>query len=171
MDQGIIASAGQPASGARAVVIVGGVARGASCAAPLGRQDAGIHIVMPGRSPYASLANCGLPCHIDGGIDDGVALGLARPANRQGRVVTDRAVVPDVPEDEVTHRPIPGEVDNPLNQLRARLEGFSTDRPIQIGCALGANAYTASRLLDQHGHKASLPSGGSETWFCVDACN
>jgi NADPH-dependent 2,4-dienoyl-CoA reductase/sulfur reductase-like enzyme len=45
----------------RRVVIVGGVAGGASCAARLRRLDENAEIVMFDRGPYVSFANCGLP--------------------------------------------------------------------------------------------------------------
>ena len=50
------------------VVIVGGVAGGASCAARLRRLDEKAEIVMVERGPYVSYANCGLPYHIGGVI-------------------------------------------------------------------------------------------------------
>lgn len=46
------------------VVIVGGVAGGASCAARLRRLDESAEIIMVERGPYVSYANCGLPYHI-----------------------------------------------------------------------------------------------------------
>ncbi len=46
------------------VVIVGGVAGGASCAARLRRLDEKADILMVERGPYVSYANCGLPYHI-----------------------------------------------------------------------------------------------------------
>jgi NADPH-dependent 2,4-dienoyl-CoA reductase/sulfur reductase-like enzyme/rhodanese-related sulfurtransferase len=50
------------------VVIVGGVAGGASCAARLRRLDEKAEIVMVERGPYVSYANCGLPYHVSGVI-------------------------------------------------------------------------------------------------------
>lgn len=52
----------------RKVVIVGGVAGGASCAARLRRLDEGAEILMVERGPYVSFANCGLPYHVGGVI-------------------------------------------------------------------------------------------------------
>jgi NADPH-dependent 2,4-dienoyl-CoA reductase/sulfur reductase-like enzyme/rhodanese-related sulfurtransferase len=46
------------------VIIVGGVAGGASCAARLRRLDETAEILMVERGPYVSFANCGLPYHI-----------------------------------------------------------------------------------------------------------
>ncbi len=50
------------------VIIVGGVAGGASCAARLRRLDEKAEIVMVERGPYLSYANCGLPYHVSGVI-------------------------------------------------------------------------------------------------------
>jgi NADPH-dependent 2,4-dienoyl-CoA reductase/sulfur reductase-like enzyme/rhodanese-related sulfurtransferase len=46
------------------VIIVGGVAGGASCAARLRRLDEQAEILMVERGPYVSFANCGLPYHV-----------------------------------------------------------------------------------------------------------
>jgi NADPH-dependent 2,4-dienoyl-CoA reductase/sulfur reductase-like enzyme/rhodanese-related sulfurtransferase len=50
------------------VIIVGGVAGGASCAARLRRLDEKAEILMVERGPYVSFANCGLPYHVGGVI-------------------------------------------------------------------------------------------------------
>ena len=54
----------------RRVLIVGGVAGGASCAARLRRLDESIEIVMIDRGPYVSFANCGLPYYVGNVISD-----------------------------------------------------------------------------------------------------
>jgi NADPH-dependent 2,4-dienoyl-CoA reductase/sulfur reductase-like enzyme/rhodanese-related sulfurtransferase len=51
------------------VIIVGGVAGGASCAARLRRLDENAEIIMLERGPYVSYANCGLPYHVSGVIE------------------------------------------------------------------------------------------------------
>jgi NADPH-dependent 2,4-dienoyl-CoA reductase/sulfur reductase-like enzyme/rhodanese-related sulfurtransferase len=51
------------------VIIVGGVAGGASCAARLRRLDEKAEILLVERGPYVSYANCGLPYHIGGVIE------------------------------------------------------------------------------------------------------
>jgi NADPH-dependent 2,4-dienoyl-CoA reductase/sulfur reductase-like enzyme/rhodanese-related sulfurtransferase len=51
------------------VIIVGGVAGGASCAARLRRLDENAEILMVERGPYVSYANCGLPYYIGGVIE------------------------------------------------------------------------------------------------------
>ncbi len=57
-------------SSPKTIVIVGGVAGGASCAARLRRMDESAEIIVLERGPYASFANCGLPYHIGGIIKD-----------------------------------------------------------------------------------------------------
>jgi NADPH-dependent 2,4-dienoyl-CoA reductase/sulfur reductase-like enzyme/rhodanese-related sulfurtransferase len=51
------------------VIIVGGVAGGASCAARLRRLSETVEILMVERGPYVSYANCGLPYHVGGSIE------------------------------------------------------------------------------------------------------
>jgi NADPH-dependent 2,4-dienoyl-CoA reductase/sulfur reductase-like enzyme/rhodanese-related sulfurtransferase len=51
------------------VLIIGGVAGGASCAARLRRMDEKAEIIMVERGPYVSYANCGLPYHVGGVIE------------------------------------------------------------------------------------------------------
>jgi NADPH-dependent 2,4-dienoyl-CoA reductase/sulfur reductase-like enzyme/rhodanese-related sulfurtransferase len=50
------------------VIIVGGVAGGASCAARLRRLDEKAEIIMVERGPFVSYANCGLPYYVGGVI-------------------------------------------------------------------------------------------------------
>jgi NADPH-dependent 2,4-dienoyl-CoA reductase/sulfur reductase-like enzyme/rhodanese-related sulfurtransferase len=59
------------------VVIVGGVAGGASCAARLRRLDEKAEILLVERGPYVSYANCGLPYHVGGSIEQESSLLVA----------------------------------------------------------------------------------------------
>lgn len=52
------------------VIIVGGVAGGASCAARLRRLDENAEILLVERGPYVSYANCGLPYYVGGTIEN-----------------------------------------------------------------------------------------------------
>ncbi|HCL03832.1 MAG TPA: CoA-disulfide reductase [Lachnoclostridium phytofermentans] len=61
------------------VVIIGGVATGASAAARLRRLDESVEIVMIERGEYISFANCGLPYYIGDVITDRDALLMATP--------------------------------------------------------------------------------------------
>jgi NADPH-dependent 2,4-dienoyl-CoA reductase/sulfur reductase-like enzyme/rhodanese-related sulfurtransferase len=59
------------------VIIVGGVAGGASCAARLRRLDEKAEIILVERGPYVSYANCGLPYHVGGTIENESSLLVA----------------------------------------------------------------------------------------------
>ena len=61
------------------VVIVGGVAGGASVATRLRRMDERATIVLLERGPYISFANCGLPYYIGGVIPDRNSLLVQTP--------------------------------------------------------------------------------------------
>jgi NADPH-dependent 2,4-dienoyl-CoA reductase/sulfur reductase-like enzyme/rhodanese-related sulfurtransferase len=62
------------------VLIVGGVAGGASCAARLRRLCEDCEIVILERGPYVSFANCGLPYHVGDVIREEAHLLVATPA-------------------------------------------------------------------------------------------
>src|ERR1019366_2787754 len=64
---------------ARRILIVGGVAGGASCAARLRRLDESVEIVIFDRGPYVAFANCGLPYYVGDVIVDERKLLVASP--------------------------------------------------------------------------------------------
>ena len=61
------------------VIIVGGVAGGASTAARLRRLREDFEIIMLDRGPYVSFANCGLPYYVGNVIKDRNTLELVTP--------------------------------------------------------------------------------------------
>ncbi len=65
----------------RKIVIVGGVAGGASAAARARRVNENAEIHLFERGPYISFANCGLPYFIAGEIDDRAKLIVMTPEN------------------------------------------------------------------------------------------
>ena len=67
------------------IVIVGGVAGGASCAARLRRLDEEAHIVLLERGEYISYANCGLPYHIGDVIKSRDSLLVSTPEMMKNR--------------------------------------------------------------------------------------
>ncbi|AJC12070.1 CoA-disulfide reductase [Berryella intestinalis] len=67
------------------VVIIGGVAGGATAAARLRRLDEFAEIVILERSGYVSYANCGLPYYIGGVIADRAKLTLQTPESFRNR--------------------------------------------------------------------------------------
>ncbi len=67
------------------VVIIGGVAGGATAAARLRRLDENAQIVVLERSGYVSYANCGLPYYVGGVITDRRKLTLQTPESFHNR--------------------------------------------------------------------------------------
>lgn len=71
------------------IVIVGGVAGGASAAARARRLSEDAQIIMFERGPFVSFANCGLPYHIGGDITDRSKLLLQTPESFLARFNVD----------------------------------------------------------------------------------
>jgi NADPH-dependent 2,4-dienoyl-CoA reductase/sulfur reductase-like enzyme/rhodanese-related sulfurtransferase len=71
------------------VIIVGGVAGGASCAARLRRLDEEAEIILVERGPYVSYANCGLPYHVGGVIEKESSLLVATEATFRSKFAID----------------------------------------------------------------------------------
>ena len=100
-------------------IIIGGVAGGMSAATRLRRLDESADIIVLERSGYVSFANCGLPYHVGGVIEDRSALLLQTPESlaarfnldvrvhtevlaidRDRKVVTVRTLDPSAPTDK-----------------------------------------------------------------------
>jgi NADPH-dependent 2,4-dienoyl-CoA reductase/sulfur reductase-like enzyme/rhodanese-related sulfurtransferase len=79
-------------------------------------------------------------CHWDA-VDNGFLLDVRQPA-----------------ELAVEH--VPGAVNIPLPELRARLGELPRDREIHVICRSGQRAYYATRILLQNGFKARTVAGG-----------
>ena len=71
------------------VVIVGGVAGGATAAARIRRLDENAKITVFEKSGYVSYANCGLPYYIGGAITDPEELTLQTPESFKRRFQID----------------------------------------------------------------------------------
>ena len=74
------------------VVIIGGVAGGATAAARLRRLDEQAQIVMIERTGYVSYANCGLPYYVGDIITDKRKLTLQSPESFRNRFNIDARV-------------------------------------------------------------------------------
>ena len=66
-------------SGRPRILVVGGVAGGASCAARARRLSEDADIMIFERGPYVSFANCGLPYYVGDVITDERSLLVATP--------------------------------------------------------------------------------------------
>ena len=89
------------------VVIIGGVAGGATAAARIRRLDEKAEVVVFERSGYVSYANCGLPYYIGGIIEDPADLTLQTPESFWRRFRIDMRVRHEVtaidPERKTVH--------------------------------------------------------------------
>ena len=126
------------------IVIVGGVAGGATAAARIRRLDESADITVFERSGYVSYANCGLPYYIGGVITDSSELTLQTPQSFWSRFRVSMKVHHEVtaidPERKVVtvHDLDDGAVfEEPYDKLllapgakpsRPRLPGLGSDR-------------------------------------------
>ncbi len=78
------------------VIIVGGVAGGASAAARLRRLREDLEIVVLERGPHVSFANCGLPYYVGGEIEAEEDLLLQTPESLRARFNLDVRVLSEV---------------------------------------------------------------------------
>lgn len=78
------------------VLIVGGVAGGATCAARLRRLDESAEIIIFERGEYISYANCGLPYHVGNIIKQRSSLILVTPEAMRDKYNTDVRVKQEV---------------------------------------------------------------------------
>ncbi|EKO3482616.1 FAD-dependent oxidoreductase [Vibrio fluvialis] len=78
------------------IVIIGGVAGGASASARARRLSEDAQIIMFERGPFVSFANCGLPYHIGGDIKERANLLLQTPESFLARFNVDVRVMNEV---------------------------------------------------------------------------
>ena len=105
------------------VVIVGGVAGGASTAARLRRLDESAEIVMFERTGYVSYANCGLPYYVGGVITDKSRLTLQTPASFGSRFDVDARVNSEVVSIDRVARSV---------RVRSTVTGDEYDEPYDV---------------------------------------
>ena len=144
------------------VVIVGGVAGGASAAARIRRLDEHAQIIMIERSGYMSYANCGLPYYVGGVIKEQEELTLQTPESFWEDLPCDgNATLLDVrTEGEYRRGHLNGFRNLPLDDLREHLDELERDKPVYVNCQTGLRSYLACRLLTQFGFSCSHLSGG-----------
>lgn len=156
------------------IVIIGGVAGGASAAARARRLSEEAEIIILERDAYVSFANCGLPYHIGGEIQERDALLLQTPASlktslnldvRTGHEVMaiDRAAKTVQVHNRTTDRAYTEAYDKLVlcqgaNPVRPPLPGIDHPRIFTLRNIPDMDAIKA--VVDQEAHKAVVIGGG-----------
>lgn len=109
--------------------------------------------------PYSSAKD---PVNMAGFVAENILNGLVRLAEWNETETDPEAVILDVREEEETVAyALPGAVNIPLGQLRARLGELDRGRRYIVFCAVGVRSYNAARILRQNGfvHVKIYPGG------------
>ncbi len=86
------------------IIIVGGVAGGASCAARLRRLDEEAQIILLEKTEYISYANCGLPYHVGDVITSRDALLVQKPEDFSSKFKVDVRTLHEAIEIDRTNK-------------------------------------------------------------------
>ena len=77
---------------------------------------------------------------------------------------TAKVSVPGPPSSGSTGGSLPGAVNVPVDELRARVGEIEKDRPVVVHCQVGLRGSVAARVLDQLGYDVVNLDGGYRTW-------
>ncbi len=156
------------------ILIVGGVAGGASAAARLRRLDEKSEIIMFERGEYISFANCGLPYYIGGEITEKSALTLQTPKSfndrfnvdvrnnnevisidREGKTVTVKNIKTNETYTESYDKLIlsPG-----AEPIKPNIEGFENSRVFTLRNI--PDTYIIKDYIDNNKPKSAVVVGG-----------
>ena len=157
------------------VVIVGGVAGGATAAARIRRLDEQAEIVVFERSGYVSYANCGLPYYVGGTIADAADLTLQTPESfrRRFRIrmeVNHEVVAVDTESKTVTGekpahgRGVPGGLRQAVAVPRGAARAASPcPAPTRRGCSTCApwrTRFAIREFVDEQRPRTAVVVGG-----------
>ncbi len=110
--------------------------------------------------PYSSAKD---PVNFAGFVADNVLTGLSEVVYPDS--TPEDSVILDVRETaEHELGAVPGSLNIPLGQLRARLNELDKSKLIVCYCQVGLRGYLAERVLKQNGFRAANLSGGWLTW-------
>ena len=118
--------------------------------------------------PYSSAKD---PVNMAGFVAENILNGLVRLAEWNETETDPEAVILDVREEEETVAyALPGAVNIPLGQLRARLGELDRSRRYIVFCAVGVRSYNAARILRQNGFvNVKIYPGGTRFYRATHA--
>ena len=156
------------------ILIIGGVAAGAGCAARLRRLDEKAQIIMLERGEYISYANCGLPYHVGDVIQSRDALLVTKPEvmrerfnvdvrTRNEAVSIDRGSKSVRIKDHVTGEEYAESYDKLViatgsSPLRPRIPGIDSPRILTLWTVPDTDHIRS--MIRDHGAKRALVVGG-----------
>jgi len=156
------------------VVIVGGVAGGATAAARIRRLDEQAQIVVFERSGYISYANCGLPYYIGGVIEDPEDLTLQSPTSFLQRFRVDMrvrhevtAIHPDRKTVSVTNLETGETFEESYDKLllspgakptQPRLPGVGLEKLFTLRTV--EDTFRIKQYIEEHQPKSAVLAGG-----------
>lgn len=154
------------------VLIIGGVAGGASAAARLRRLDEEAEIIVIERTGYVSYANCGLPYYVGGVIQDREALTLQTPESFRCRFRIDvrvhqEAVAIHPEKKTVTIRCAEGDYEESYDKLllspgakavRPDLPGIDDERIMTLRTV--EDTFRIRSYVEQHRPRHATVVGG-----------
>lgn len=156
------------------IVVVGGVAGGASAATRARRCNESARIVLFEKDQHASFANCGLPYHIGGEIADREKLIVAKPALFRDRFNIELHTRHEVTAIDRTRKVVTvrnRDTDATFEQPYDKLILAPGAAPLvpPIAGVDAANVFTLRNLEDTDRIQAALASGGYKRITVVGA--
>jgi NADPH-dependent 2,4-dienoyl-CoA reductase/sulfur reductase-like enzyme/rhodanese-related sulfurtransferase len=144
----------------RTIVIVGGVAGGASAAARARRTNEHARIILIERGAHASFANCGLPYYVGGEIADRGRLLVARPERFRDWLDVElrtghEAIAIDGPARRLVVRDLATGRDESIGWDRLILAPGATPIRPPVPGAHAPNVHTLRDLADADGLRAA----------------
>lgn len=155
------------------ILIVGGVAGGASAAARLRRLDENAEIIMFERDEYISFANCGLPYYIGGTIKERQKLLVQTPEGMHNRFNIDVRINSEVIGIDIKEKKVKvkskdnGIYDESYDYLvlspgakaiRPNIDGINTDKILTLRNIPDTDKIKT--LIDKNGVKSAVVIGG-----------
>ncbi len=136
------------------ILIIGGVAGGASVAARARRIDESAEVIMFDRGPHVSFSNCALPFHLSGMVENSDDLVLMCPAqfkkqyNIEARVNSEVMKIKKEEKKIVVKNLLTGEEYEEAYDKLVLSPGASPILPNSIEGITGSNVFTVRNVVD-----------------------